>query len=149
MPKKIVIVGLLLTILLYSSCNYIGDRNYKISDLNGIYVIRNYLDDGCTIGPSNHDTLFVCDGRFRNIYYGLGTCSVIKDRCYNEILVKYSTIINPKAHGIAGRIDTIYSGSGLQIEQPLWSKDILLMINSDLNYYYERISKNCPDIFNE
>lgn len=121
---------------MFTSCDMIGDRQYKITDLNGTFVIRNYLDDGGTLGPISSDTLYLCDGKYKNQYFGEGKAEVNRQRTHAILVFKYK---NPIKEGSM-------LNRGFHIDKPLFGKQ-RLTINSDLNYYYERISKECPDVF--
>ncbi len=131
---KLMPITLLFILMIYSSCDFIGDQKYKISELNGTYVIRNYLEDGGTLGPLPNDTLYLCNGKYKNNYLGYGRAEVDHLRGHAFVLFRYKNSLGQN------------SSTGYNIDKPLFGKQ-RLTINSDLNYYYERISKECPDIF--
>lgn len=133
-PTKLMPLCVISFLMIYSSCDFIGDRNYEISELNGTYVIRNYLDDGGTYGPSSNDTLYLCDGKYKNKYLGNGNSEVDRLRGHAFVLFRYKNSLGQE------------SSTGYNIDKPPFGKQ-RLTINSDLNYYYERISKECPDVF--
>ncbi len=134
--KNLSLVLMMLTLGIYSSCDLIGDPNYKISELNGIYIIRNYLEDGGTIGPTSTDTLYFCNGKYRNRYFGEGEAEIDRQRTHAIIRFNYK---NPLDENSTLNV-------GFHIDKRPFGKQ-RLTINSDLNYYYERISKTCPDVF--
>ena len=129
--NKLILFIFLLTIWTYSSCVFICGRNYEISELNGTYVIRNYYDDGGTIGPESSDTLYLKHGNYKNRYYGEGKAEIDREGTNAIILLRYTDNLGKKY------------AAGYHIDKPLFG-NLRLTINSDLNYYYERISKECP-----
>jgi len=131
--KQLIPFALLLTLWMLSSCDFIGDRNYDISELKGVYVIRNYFEDGGSLGPKTNDTLFICNGNYKNRYFGEGKAEIDRQRTNTIILFRYAGSLGKK-HAAGYHIDKRPFGN------------LRLTISSDLNYYYERISKECPDV---
>ncbi len=100
------------------------------------FVIYNYFEDSGTYGPKINDTLFICNGSYKNRYFGVGKAEITRERTNAIIRFYYKNPLDENSK----------MSTGYHIDKRPFG-NLRLTISSDLNYYYERISKECSGVF--